>query len=59
MAAEAEVAAPIQDEFLRIRRMIASRPMTVFTLNYLVRGDADLLLLFTMAILTIFLSLIF
>ena len=59
MAPEAEVATPVEDESLRISRMIESRPMTVFTLNNFMRGGADLLLLFPVAISAIFLPVIF
>ena len=59
MAPEAEVAAPVKDKFLRVSWMLDRRPMTVFTLNSFVAGGADLLLFFSMAVLTIFLPLIF
>jgi hypothetical protein len=59
MAPEAEVAAPVKDKFLRISRMLDSRPMTIFTLNHFMAGGVDLLLLFSMAGLTVFLPLIF
>jgi hypothetical protein len=59
MAPEAEFAAPVKDEFLRISRMLDSRPMTIFTLNSFMTGGVNLLLLFSMAGLTVFLSLIF